>query len=127
MPLGHGFIESVPIRSLLAEFHDQPSDLKIGADHCVILGGIALPAGQQALQFLSELPQLPDLPIDPLGLRPIARLMQAPGGLRNLEPASPARGNTAAPLRLSRPSRELVLRPLRTRHSAGNGPMPWPC
>lgn len=70
MPWGHGFIESVPIRSLLAEFHDQPSDLKIGADHCVILSGIALPAGQQALQFFSELPQLLDLTIDPLDLAP---------------------------------------------------------
>jgi len=44
---------------------------------------IALPDGQLAL---SDLAQLPDLPIDPLGLRPIAWLMQAPGGLRKLEP-----------------------------------------
>ncbi|MEY4807369.1 MAG: hypothetical protein RLZZ206_1758 [Cyanobacteriota bacterium] len=47
-----------------------------------------MPVGQQALQFLSELPQLLNLPIDALGLRPIARLKQAPGGLRNLEPSS---------------------------------------
>ncbi len=56
------------MRSVLAELHDQPSDLKIGADHIPLLGGIALPAGQQALQFLSELPHLLDLAIDPLDL-----------------------------------------------------------
>jgi hypothetical protein len=34
---------------MLGEFHEQASERTIWVDHRVILGGIALPAGQQAL------------------------------------------------------------------------------
>jgi hypothetical protein len=44
-----------PIRSMLGEFHEQASERTIWVDHRVILGGIALPAGQPVLQaFLSK-------------------------------------------------------------------------
>ncbi len=62
----------------------QPSDLKIGADQFAVLGGIALPAGQQALEFLPELPQFPDLPIDPLDLAPQLDLDVAAGQLTGI-------------------------------------------
>ncbi len=74
----------MPIRCVWAERHDQPSDVKIGADHRVILGWIALPARQQALQFLAELPQLLDLAIDPLDLAPQLDLDVAAGQLTGI-------------------------------------------
>jgi len=49
----------------MAVCDNQASDPEIGADHIPFLGRIALPARQQALQFLPELSQLLDPGIDP--------------------------------------------------------------